>query len=252
MPRIRELTKRWRTEETERKALAEKYAALEHEIATLKAPKPPAIPEPPKPFEAPRPTMEQFAEDADPFDAYTRATTRHEIEQREAEQAKARYESERQAAEQAQRAQRDAHIQQLKQAHATRVNAFKASTPDFDAVVNTVPYRLPDLLQVALLEDDRSAEFVYALAKRPELLSEALLLSDGRAVTEDNVGNLRRLLASRMPVASTGSTASVPPTYVPPKPPNPVRTGPMKTADEPPGEGASIADHARYYGRPRH
>lgn len=242
VPRIKELTKKWREEERQRKELSDRYAALEKEVQALKAPK---LPDPPKPFTQPKPTFDQFQNDPDPITALTDAVSDHNWQKNEAERTAKAYEA-------AQQQQVAAHIQRLNDAHAQRVAKFAAQTPDFQEVAAKASKEpMPDLLKVALLEDDRSGEFVYALAKRPELLSEVILISDGRAVTESNVANMRRLLASRMTGALTGSPVAVQPSYSPPKPPNPGRTGTIKTTDEPPDEATSIAEHARYYGRSR-
>jgi len=242
VPRIKELTKKWREEERQRKELSDRYAALEKEVQALKTPKPV---EAPKPFDGKEPTFEQFQNDPDPLAAYTKAVSAHIHDQKQAEQASKAHET-------AQQQQMQARIQSLQAAHVERVQAMKAKTPDWDAVIASASKDdLPDVLKLALLEDDRSGEFVYALAKRPEFLSEAILVSDGRAVTESNVAHMRRLLASRMTGALTGSPVAVQPSYSPPKPPNPGRTGTIKTTDEPPDEATSIAEHARYYGRSR-
>jgi len=198
--------------------------------------------EAPKPFDGKEPTFEQFQNDPDPLAAYTKAVATHIHDQKHSEEATKAHEA-------AHQQQVTEHIQRLNEAHRDRVAKFAAKTPDFNEVAAKASKEpMPDLLKVALLEDDRSGEFVYALAKRPELLSEVILISDGRAVTESNVANMRRLLASRMIGALTGSPTSVQPTYSPPKPPNPVRTGTLKTTDDPPDEASSIAEHAKYYG----
>lgn len=249
VPRIRELTKKWRAEESGRKDLEAKYAALAKEIETLKAPK---VPEAPKPFEAKAPEFDAFSAEPDPLAAYVLAMEKYGREKAQSEAAQAAHQSAASAAEHAEAQRVREWEESLRTKHGERVKAFMAHTPDFERAVKAAPKDdLPPVLRMAIWEDDKSAEFVYALATRPELLAEAVLVSDGRALTETNVANMRRLLAARMPAASTGSAASRNPTYTPPKPPNPVRTGPIRTADEPPGEASSISEHSKYYGRRR-
>ncbi len=253
VPRIKELTKKWRTEETERKALAEKYAALEKEVQTLKAPKPVPPPTAPKPFEAKEPTFEQFQNDPDPLLALTRETARYQVEKSAADKAQEQYRAAQTEAEQHALAAKQAAFDRSMATYHERLTTFVKAKPDFETVIKNAAPGMTPLLQEALLRDERGPEFVYTLAQRPELLAEALLVSDGRASTDDTVAHMQRFLSARMPVATSGSTASPHRPYVPPAaPPNPERTGPIKT-NEPPGEGSSIAEHSRYYAyKPKH
>ena len=250
VPRIQELTKKWRTEETSRKALEEKYAALEREIQTLKAPKvePPKAPEA---FSDTEPTWDKFQNDPDPIASYTRALAAYDRRKEAADAAKTTYEQQQMAHREAQEAREREAAARAMGGYQARLAEYVKAKPDFEQVIAKSAPGMTPMLQQALLTDERGPEFVYTLASRPELLAELLFLSDGRAVTEESVAHLRRVLASRMPVATTGSTAPAVPTYVPPKPPNPVRTGPTRSGDEPPGDDASLADHERAYGQKR-
>lgn len=252
VPRIRELTKKWRTEEAERKALAEKYAQLEQEIATLKAPKPMEPPAAPAPFSATKPAFETYANEPDPLAAYTEALAVHATKQTTAEAERAKYEAAQAAYQQAAQAREAEATRALIQQYHARLGAYVQVKPDFEAVIKAGPSEdLTPILRTALLTDDRGPEFVYTLAQRPDLLAEVLLLSEGRAVTESSVAAMRRVLASRIPGASTGSPGSAGPVYQPPKPPNPVRPGPTRRGDELPGDDASLAEHERAFGPKR-
>jgi hypothetical protein len=99
-----------------------------------------------------------------------------------------------------------------------------------------------------MLTDDRGPEYVYYLGQHQDVLDELVLLTEGKAVTDASVAVVqRRLKQSAQAAQSTGSAAVMTPPYTPPKPPNPVRTGPIKAADELPDDTASIAEHAKHF-----
>jgi hypothetical protein len=89
-------------------------------------------------------------------------------------------------------------------------------------------------------------ELLYTLQQRPELLNGLVLLTDGKPASDGYVGLATQWLQAQL---VTGNTAAVPAekTRQPPRPPTAVRTGPLKTGQEPPGEGASLADHEAFY-----
>lgn len=239
VPRIQELTKKWRAEETARKALEAKHADLEAQIAALKKPA-----ETPKPFDDKAPKLEDFEKEDDPYGAFITAKVRYDLKK---EQATAAQTDHQQAEQERQRAD----VAKVQKAYFDRAQAFAKTTVDFDAVVSKSTTPTTPLLTAALLRDERGPEFVYTLARRPELLAELNFLTRGQDVSEDALADLRRVLASRISGASTGSPVTASTSYTPPKPPNPVRTGPIQTVDAPPEQPTSIADHAKYFGKKR-
>lgn len=235
VPRIKELTRKHKEAEA---SWQKELTDLRKQLDERTAPKPI---EPPKPFEGIEPKLDDFANDPDPYGSYLRAATRYDRQKEQAELEATRAKE----TTQQQEAQR---FQSLQARHSDRVTAFKASHADWDEKLGSVAqYVIPDVLKVAILEDDKSADVVYALASKPDILAELILSSDGRAVTETNVALLRRLLASRVPVAPTRSTAApVVPTR--PIPPNLVRTGVGKVEpSEAPPDDASFEDHERAF-----
>jgi hypothetical protein len=131
---------------------------------------------------------------------------------------------------------------------------FATKTPDYGTVAAEFFQREigPTLVQ-AIVKDDNGPAFVYHLARHPELADELVLLTHGKPADDAFVAVVQRRLSKELQQAqavSTGS-AALPRAYTPPRPPNPVRTGPVKTTDEPPGEAASISEHSKYYGPKR-
>lgn len=240
VPRIRELTKKLRT--------------VEDELKALKAPKPPAPPakaDEPKPFLKAEPKREEFYGTDDPETHFLRSLTAFDREKAAHEQAMAQAKAKAEAQEAQAKAEYEQWLQHTAQTYQEKVRAFEAETPDFKAVMAKVPAEpVTPLLAAVLLADDNGPAIAYHLAKHPALYDEVQVLTASSPVTAQTVAHLQRMLHSRREAAKTGS-APARPTYTPPKPPNPVRTGSVQTLDEPPGEGASIADHARYYGPQR-
>ena len=246
VPRIKAMTKRIRT--------------LEQQLATTRttdAPKPvipPAVPEPPRvekaAFTDPEPTREQFFTEADPEAAYYRAMARwdrkHEAwEAEQASRATAATEGHTQALKAAER-----DLSEVQTAWNAREAAFKQATPDYDTVVTGAPHaksHLTQLMNWVLLTHDKGPELVYYLAQHPSVFDEAQLLTVSSPVTEHTVAHLQRWLQSRMQAASTGSAAPRPPVTLVPRPPNPVRTGPLKTGATLPGDDASLEDHEKAF-----
>lgn len=219
--------------------------ALDAPVTTKTEPEPVKKPEPvAATFDEKEPVLEDFSDTTkypDPYLAHARALAAYDRKKEAAD-------AERTAAETAKLEAQKATIR----AYHERATAFKATTPDFDPVVKAF-YETdhPEALTQAIIRDDKGPELVYHLAQHQDWLDEMVLLTHQRAPTDAFVAAVQRRLgkelASRTQVASTGST--VPPSrpYSPPRPPNPVRTGPIKTTDEPPEKASSIAEHAKYF-----
>ncbi len=136
-----------------------------------------------------------------------------------------------------------------------RLRSFAERTPDFVAVTEELSRRvLPPALLQAVTRDDKAAEYVYHLAQHPELTDELYLQTHGKAPDADLVATVQRRLNAalqRSQAATTGSAAVARPAYIPPRPPNPVRTGPIRTGEDLPGDESSLADHEKAYTKPR-
>lgn len=262
---INELTKELRTKEAELakvrpdesnesprlKALRRQIKAIEADLAEAQ-PKPapatmpaasarstpPSEPAPAGTFTDKEPDLNDFLDQPDPYASWVKEWNRWDRKRERAEDLQ------RTAAEARVQAERDVLTK-----HQQRMTTFAQQTPDFTATTQALMGQmLPTPLLRAIAEDDNGPAFVYHLAQHPALVDDLTLLAYGRDAADDQfVATLQRRLAQHVAAVKTGS-APVPRTYTPPKPPNPVRTGSVQTADEPPGEGSSIADHARYYG----
>lgn len=213
----------------------------------------PVAPSAPGAFSDKEPTLAEFESESDPYAAYMRAVGRYDRRKdafEERQQTAAR-DAETQAA--ADKADGEARWQQTLTAHRTRLDTFAATHPTFlDTFSKAVTYELAPLLQAALIHDDNGPALMYALGQHPALLDEMHVISEGKPLTDANVAAVQRLLKSRTQAAGTGSAAA-PVLSRPsvPRPPNPVRTGPQTPSDEPPGDDASLAEHARFYGPSR-
>jgi len=210
----------------------------------------PIAPADPGAFTEKEPALEDFATATDQYGAYLRAAAAYD---RRKEAWDGRQQQAKDAAQQAQQAaqqQQQAAWQQTVQGYNAKVAAFEQTTPDFKAQIDSAfkAYPLSDLALVSLMRLDNGPAAALYLAKHLDVLDELHLLTEGKPVTDAHVALVQRRLTQRMQAASTGSAA--PPVSLPsvPRPPNPVRTGPQTPGDTPPGDGASLADHERYWG----
>lgn len=139
------------------------------------------------------------------------------------------------------------------QAFVSKVDAAKAVYPDFQKVALDAPSQIPpgSLIDRYIWDHAAGAHLLYHFQSQPAEVRRISALAPLDQV--DALSLLAQRLSapsSRGLAAPTGSAAA--PVVIPgPKPPNPVRQGPMRTGDEPPGADASIAEHERYYGAVR-
>lgn len=111
---------------------------------------------------------------------------------------------------------------------------------------------IPDLLFQSILRLDSGPEITEYLVDHPVELDTMCLLTEGKPVTDESVARLqRRLNQYRQPAADSASAAPAMPPRLAPRPPNALRTGPLKTGDEPLAEDHSIAEHRRAFGPKR-
>lgn len=238
VPRIRELTAKLRTAEAERDALKQARTAPIEPVTQPVTPRPDASQPPKAQFDKPKPTLDDMvaAGHEDAYEALIEARADWRDEKREWEQRH----TESSRAEQ----QEQARLTQQIAAHSARVTAFSESHPDFNAVLDAIPKdeKLTPIMERAIFEHDKGPEMVYHLATHPELRDEFFLLTLDKTLTPEAVASMQRRLLQRMQVVSTGSTAP-PDRFIAPRPPNPVRTGPLKLGDEPPSDTESLDEH---------
>ncbi len=245
VPRIRELTKKLSEAERERDEWKSKVSAPPAAVVQPAATVPTAVPVVAATFTDREPTIQDFANEADPYASYVRALARYDRkkEQFESDQVTAKERAEQ--LEKESHAQAQATFSKVQADYQARLEPFKAAHKDFDALLKaSADAPLPPLLQATVLLHDKGPEFVYHLLRHPDQLAEMTLLTDGKAVNDQNVAIATRWLTSRAQAAVTGSVASTPPKpFAVPRPPNPVQTGPMSAGDELPDEESSLAEH---------
>jgi len=202
-------------------------------------------------FSEVEPKQEDFALEDNPFAAWSRAVASYDrrkerFEERQAEAKAAAEVAEKEFA---------ARQETLARAHGERVTKFIESKPDFWQVVEKVNDlgEIPPLLVQAIVRDDKGPELMYYLAHHPDELSEMILITDGKPVTDQAVALLRRRLTARdINVASNGATGALPlasPTRVIPRPPTPVRTGSIKTdTSDLPTDESDLTSHEKAFG----
>ncbi len=247
VPRIKELTGKWRSEQ-------ERATRLETELNQLRqAPRQERI------EQAPPVAAQQNGEKFPAFADWLDKNPNQEYEDYLDARFSHKQDSER-AQQRVQQQQRQASEEQyaLMSAHGARLQEFVKTHPDFgakhQATIQAIGENIPPLLGESIVRDDNGPALLYAFYTDPVFRDDMILLSDGKPVTEASVALLRRRLnlqLSRSSAGTTGSAAAAPPQSWTARPPNPVRTGPVTTGDEPPGEGASISEHAKYFGPKR-
>lgn len=205
---------------------------------------PTVSPAPKVDFTEAEPTLDQFADKDDPYGAWQRALATYD-RRKEAAEAQAQHMQAHQ-----QRTQQGVaeYYRQVEATHKQRLlKAIEANPAHYQALAS-VQIQPPPLLDWAIMLDNDSADVALFLATHPDVLDEFVLMTDAKPVTEQTVATTRRLLRQRMTAGATGSVAPAKALPVAPRPPNPVRTVLTRTGTEPPPEGASIADHAKYWG----
>lgn len=249
VPRIQELTRKLREAERERDEWKAKHAPR---------PEPPqaraaggAVPSPTVPpavFSESEPTLDDFAQAEDPYAAYVRALARYD-RNKEAFDAK---QAEAQSREKQTREQDEQARQQAFAAHLEREKQFVATHPDYREAIEKVSGDdgppIPPLLGEAVIRSDKSADLMYYLATHPEVLDQFVLDTLDKPVTPQAVAILQRrlLTQTRTQAVTTGSAAATAPSLAP-RPPNPVRTGPLKTGDEPYTDDISLEEHEKRF-----
>jgi len=247
VPRIQELTRKLRDAERERDEWRQRSTAPARETAPLTVAA--------QPFMKPEPKKEDFAMSDDPIADWMDARQDWRLEKKfhEAQQSiatKQQAESQRAALE---------HGNALKAQVEANIAEFKKSHPDYDEVLEAVEdLKYPDNLGHVIVTSDNPAKIAYYLGTHVDDYVAAIGFAASLDMSESSVALLRRYLnrysraTDAPPNGATGAPKPAPSVIVAPKPPTPVRTGPLKTGDEPPGDNdMSLANHEKFYGRKR-
>jgi len=230
---------------TQQKAEADRRAqAAETALALLRqhagsAPVPTPTFVQPQPVNG-EPQFEQFANFPDPYTAYLQAWTRWD-HARQLDDRFANYE---------QQQTRKSRLSTFEQ----RVAEGRKAHPDFDQVLtdaDTLGLQVSGVMQEAIVDSPHAADLVHYLATHPEECTQLAEESEHTPVAAAAV--MRRLLESRVaapPVAArNGAGTTTRASASTAKPPiTPVGSSPV-VSDAPPGESASLAEHARYWNR---
>jgi len=147
--------------------------------------------------------------------------------------------------------QQQEHSQRLS-TYKERATSFAKDHNDYDTLLSKHEQEgvtIPAPAYHVILTNDNGPAMLYHLLSHPDQLAEMHFLMAGKPATNETVAHATRWLSSRMQAAPTGSVAPTPPVVTAPRPPNPVRTGALKTADDPPGDASSLGEHEKAYGK---
>lgn len=186
----------------------------------------------------PKPTIDEFADK--PYEDFVTALADWTADRRwEARDA------ERQQAEAKTHA--DSESQRIATSWQTKTQAAIAKYPDFAKVALEAPTAIPagSAADLFILEDESGADVLYHLQRHPDEMAALLQQSPLQQVKTLSL-LAQRLTTPDSKAVTTGAAAS-PVSPPAPRPPTPVRTGPSRSADEPPPEDASLSAHERFY-----
>lgn len=125
--------------------------------------------------------------------------------------------------------------------------AAEAKYPDFKEVAYG-PTQIPQgsIIDAWILEHRSGADVLYHLQKNPADLQRLVGLPMLDQVEELSLLS-QRLSPARSPDGTTGASAAPVSVQSVPRPPTPVRTGPMRTGDELPGDDDSLEAHEQAF-----
>lgn len=228
VPRIADLTKRLREAEAERDAL--KARPAEQPRAPV------AAPEPTKTAPAVERSAKPKIDDFDDYGVYLEAVTDWKIADARATDRDTQ--------------QREAETTRLATSWRDRVEAAKAEYPDFEAVALLAPTSIPQgsLVDAWILEHKAGAKVLYHLQKHPDALQSLLTMPLFDQV--DGLSLLAQRLTGPAPSSVATGVPATPHSRVP-RPPTPVRTGPVRATEEPPGDEADLDAFGQFYGSPQ-
>jgi hypothetical protein len=233
--RIDQATARQRDAERERDAERIRRESLEREIAALRGPEKTSAPKadtPPAyvtPATDPEPKLEDFQDQDDPYAAWNKATARWATRD---EQRKIAYEREQTAAVERARIERETADRQTEQVvaqHTQRLDAFRKTHPDFDAVIANPDAVTNDWISEEIATREDGPAIAYYLGKHPQESRRLAALNSQKSVIREIGGIAHRLGAASTtgPASQTTSTTSAP------RPPKPVGASASALARDP-------------------
>jgi len=209
---------------------ATKIAALEREIAALKAPKAPPV-ERPAPVEDTEPTEDQFESYKDFVKAQAQWVFRQERKGWEREQ------SQREQSQTA--AQREAQIHAK---FSERLDAARTTIPNFDAVLAS-PLPLSRPMQDVIRQSELGPQLMAHLHEHPE--EHARIYGAGAPL--EVFRQMNKLEARLEAAVSSGPAPKAKPISHAKPPIKPLGAASSVVSDGPPGDDASAEEHFRYW-----
>lgn len=180
----------------------------------------------------PRPQEAEIGTKYETYDAYIEDLTDWKTDEKLARQQQAS------AAERATRAQQDAFAQ-----HGTRLEAFKQSHADFDALAEESDVRVPQPMVDAILQSEHGPAMQYHLLQHPDEARRIAALSPGRQLYE--MGKIE----ARVTAATSGPVVTAPKVTKAHAPIKPVGGGSVAADDGPPSDDSDLDAHVEYYNR---
>jgi hypothetical protein len=136
----------------------------------------------------------------------------------------------------------------INEAFHSRQEEFEADHPDYQQFVRESDLKTSPLMSALFTTHDRGPEFMYYLGHHPEECLDLALATMSTPINETTLEALDRRISLRVEAApATGTPAPVTPQRPTTRPIRPVRTGRPADTDRPPGDDASLAEHARYW-----
>lgn len=271
VPKINEYTKRLRAAEeaigvkvekqpgeSERVFQLRRRAEIAEAIRDRKAqpPPPPPVPrapEPPSVFTEKEPQYDDFADQPDQYAAHLRAVAAFDRRKEAFEQQQTHVKTQQQQGIEERNARRDQFFKETQAQHYERMAAYHQANPHAQAILDRAgDIGLTPAMMMAIMTSDQSPELLLLVAQNEVLRDDLTDLTEGKPLNKDLVARVQRRLMRGLPDVATGSSPVPPkPVALVPRPPTPVRTGPMKAPDTPPGDDAPLSAHEAAYGSRR-
>ncbi len=251
VPRIAELTRKWRTAEETNKQLQARLETLERANAPKPAPLVPTFPQTTtETFTVKEPQLEDFADRPDPYAAMVRAQARYDIQKEAFDEKQKGSAQETQAARQAALGQ----VEKARRDFGEKQRVFMAQHPDYGEKIQVLGQNghlnAPPVILAVITHADNGPELLYHLAQAsPVEIDQMYTLFDGKPVDEAFVARAQRWLSSRVQAVNTTGPAAAVPQHLAPRPPTPVRTGTVTTSDDLPDDNHGVMAHARHWGK---
>lgn len=132
-------------------------------------------------------------------------------------------------------------------AWAARLTTFKQTQPEFDQQLAQSDPQITAVTHLAILLDENGPACLWFLSKHPDVADDLYFQTAHLDASDQNVALVQRRLSKLMAAESTEAAPSSVTRQPVPKPPTSVRTGPMKTGSEPPGDDATLEEHIKAF-----